>query len=105
MKGVGPPVWELLWNDRYKGWSCREVEAAAAVGSGFRREWRDSCISNHSDWKYMFWDKAAALAFLQAHYPWYLSTFLSYPKVVLQGTFPPSHESHLCHFCALREGL
>lgn len=63
----------------------KEVEAAKALGSGFRREWRDSCISNHSDWKYMFWDKAAALAFLQAHYPWYLSIFLSYPKVVLQG--------------------
>ena len=68
----------------------REVEAAKAVGSGFRREWRDSCVSNHSDWKYMFWDKAAALAFLRAHYPWYISTFLSYPKVVLQGAFPLS---------------
>ncbi|CAL8462802.1 g2335 [Coccomyxa elongata] len=63
----------------------KEVEAAKAVGSGFRREWRDSCIKNHSDWKYMFWDKAAAVTFLQTHYPWYLSTFLSYPKVVLQG--------------------
>ncbi|EIE27155.1 hypothetical protein COCSUDRAFT_38902 [Coccomyxa subellipsoidea C-169] len=68
----------------------KEVEAAKAVGSGFRREWRDSCVSNHSDWKYMFWDKAAALAFLRAHYPWYISTFLSYPKVVLQGAFPLS---------------
>lgn len=66
------------------------MEAAKAVGSGFRREWRDSCVSNHSDWKYMFWDKAAALAFLRAHYPWYISTFLSYPKVVLQGAFPLS---------------
>ena len=36
----------------------------------------------------MFWDRAAALAFLGAHYPWFLSTFLSYPKVVLQGVAP-----------------
>lgn len=61
------------------------MEAAKAVGSGFRREWRDSCIGNHSDWKYMFWDMPAALTFLEVHYPWYIPTFLSYPKVVLQG--------------------
>jgi hypothetical protein len=69
------------------GLGCRAVEAARAVGSGFRREWRDSCIANHSDWKYMFWDRAAALAFLDMYYPWYTSTFLSYPKVVLQGQY------------------
>ena len=58
------------------------------MGSGFKREWRDSCTGNHSDWKHMFWDKAAALGFLGAHYPWFISTFLSYPKVVLQGARP-----------------
>lgn len=55
------------------------------MGSGFKREWRDSCLANHSDWKHMFWDKAGALAFLGTHYPWFIPTFLNYPKVVLQG--------------------
>lgn len=53
--------------------------------SGFRREWRDSCKGNHSDWTYMLWDREAALIFLKTHYPWFLDTFKSYPKTVLQG--------------------
>ena len=66
------------------------------MGSGFKREWRESCLSNHSDWKHMFWDKAAALAFLGTHYPWFTSTFLAYPKVVLQGARPHAHARVMC---------
>lgn len=57
-------------------------------GSGFKREWRDACIGNHSDWTYMFWDRESALIFLETHYPWFLGTFKSYPKTVLQGKSP-----------------
>ena len=57
-------------------------------GSGFKREWRDACIGNHSDWTYMFWDRESALIFLETHYPWFVGTFKSYPKTVLQGKFP-----------------
>jgi hypothetical protein len=78
----------LIWLRRCLSNMRRAVEAAKAVGSGFKREWRDSCTGNHSDWRHMFWDKAAALAFLGTHYPWFTSTFLSYPKVVLQGGWP-----------------
>ena len=58
---------------------------AGEQGSGFKREWRDFCIGNHSDWTYMFWDREAAEILLETHYPWFLSTFKSYPKTVLQG--------------------
>ena len=61
---------------------------ASQEGSGFKREWRDACIGNHSDWTYMFWDRESALIFLETHYPWFVGTFKSYPKTVLQGRFP-----------------
>ena len=36
----------------------------------------------------MFWDRESALIFLETHYPWFVGTFKSYPKTVLQGRFP-----------------
>ena len=33
----------------------------------------------------MFWDREAAEIFLETHYPWFISTFKSYPKTVQQG--------------------
>ena len=80
----------------------RAVEAAKAVGSGFKREWRSSCLNNHSDWKHMFWDKASALAFLGTHYPWFISTFQNYPKVVLQGARPPALLGGVCFLWVCR---
>ena len=64
------------------GSHCRLVEEK---GSGFRREWRDSCVRNHSDWTYLYWDRESAQIFLDTHYPWFSSTFKGYPKTVLQG--------------------
>ena len=65
---------------------------AGEEGSGFKREWRDYCMGNHSDWTYMFWDREAAEILLETHYPWFVSTFRSYPKTVLQGA-----SLHLSH--------
>lgn len=64
------------------GFDCRLVEEK---GSGFRRAWRDSCVRNHSDWTYLYWDRESAQIFLDTHYPWFSSTFKGYPKTVLQG--------------------
>ena len=64
---------------------CCDCRLAGEQGSGFKREWRDYCIGNHSDWTYMFWDREAAEIFLETHYPWFISTFKSYPKTVQQG--------------------
>ena len=36
----------------------------------------------------MFWDRETALIFLETHYPWFIETFKSYPKTVLQGEPP-----------------
>ena len=38
----------------------------------------------------MFWDRESALIFLETHYPWFVGTFNSYPKTVLQGRFSDS---------------
>lgn len=65
--------------------ACRMTEKAKLEGSGMRREYRDSCISHHSNWTYMFWDKAAAVELLRSRYPWFTKTFLSYEFVVSQG--------------------
>ncbi|KAK9918565.1 hypothetical protein WJX75_005009 [Coccomyxa subellipsoidea] len=59
----------------------RMTEKAKLEGSGMRREWKDSCISHHSNWTYMFWDKAAAVELLRSRYPWFTKTFLLYEFV------------------------
>lgn len=66
--------------------ACRTTEEATVLGSGMKREWRESCIAAHPNWTYMFWDRAAALKLLNNRYPWFTKTFLSYRKVVSQGT-------------------
>ncbi|EIE20456.1 hypothetical protein COCSUDRAFT_57606 [Coccomyxa subellipsoidea C-169] len=61
------------------------TEEAKALGTGMKREWRESCMAQHANWTYMFWDKAAALKLLNNRYPWFTKIFLSYRKVVSQG--------------------
>jgi hypothetical protein len=61
------------------------VSLAKERGRGFRQEWRDSCITNHSSWEYKFWDMQAAVELLEARYPWYLQFFHEYEKRVSQG--------------------
>eukprot|EP00884_Botryococcus_braunii_P009241 jgi/Botrbrau1/18318/Bobra.0179s0046.1 len=61
------------------------LREAAGNFSKFKTSWRDSCKEHHRDWRYMWWDMAAARSFLQEHFSWFLPTFDAYPKKVLKG--------------------
>ena len=41
-----------------------------------------SCQELHSDWEHRTWTLRAAEDLLQAHYPWFLPTFIAYPHPI-----------------------
>ena len=43
------------------------------------RQAQESCLSLHPDYEYRFWTDEANLSFISKEYPWFLTTFLTYP--------------------------
>eukprot|EP00884_Botryococcus_braunii_P001135 jgi/Botrbrau1/11021/Bobra.101_1s0019.1 len=76
-----PPILHQIFLD---GEAQYQKEAASNT-TKFLASWRDTCKEHHQDWQYMWWDMAAARAFLQEHFAWFLPTFDAYPKTVLKG--------------------
>lgn len=46
----------------------------------------DSCVlplqTHHPGWQEVIWDEAAVLGLMQQDFPWFLPTYLSYPRLV-----------------------
>eukprot|EP00879_Flechtneria_rotunda_P025641 GHRR01027270.1.p1 GENE.GHRR01027270.1~~GHRR01027270.1.p1 ORF type:complete len:525 (+),score=215.07 GHRR01027270.1:244-1818(+) len=50
--------------------------------SGFKAHWLASCKTHNPMWQEIIWDEAAVMTLIQEDFPWFLPTFLSYPKLV-----------------------
>ncbi|KAI9746585.1 MAG: hypothetical protein M1818_000298 [Claussenomyces sp. TS43310] len=52
------------------------------INSTIPEQWRagqQACVNLHSDYEYKLWTDAASRNFIAAEYPWFLTTFDSYP--------------------------
>ena len=46
------------------------------------RQWRDNCKRRNPGWSFMLWNDTENRALVQAHFPWFLSTYDSYPRSI-----------------------
>lgn len=70
-KGTLPPVPRIL----HQTWKTKDIPL----------KWRAaqrSCQDMHKDYEYMLWTDDNSLKFIKEHYPWFTSTFISYPHPI-----------------------